>query len=232
MAFNLPQENDVLQLRQFFVDTRNLLDKCYWQTIASSVLGPTSILMHLALDFQHPIVCDPLLAMPRSLQKLGDMCNIPDQKLLGRYIKNQFYLIHTKHEKIEGKCVLVYYAPCWLRSFLFNSTRSHSFYPISLIIGNCQKAIQQVLELKQGCSHNLFHRSLCIFFTPLIYNGISGAGHIIESARNEPNSNKSLALRFLRFLSEIHWLDFYLVDHQKTCLANAIVQWVCITLVG
>jgi hypothetical protein len=115
--FDLPLEDVSLQLNQFHANTRNLLDECYRHTLANSVIGPGSIIMHLAMEMKES-------RMPKSLRKIGNTYNIPDQQLLRRSIDENLYLILIQHKKVKDKLVLAYCTPRWLREFVFDPNRS------------------------------------------------------------------------------------------------------------
>jgi hypothetical protein len=227
IPFDLPMEDDPLQLNRFHADTRNLLDECYRHTLVGSVNrvnGLGSIIMHLAMEMKE-------LYIPSSLRKIGNICNMPDQQLLRRFIDENLYLIHIQHIKVTDKYVLAYCTPRWLRAFFFDPNRSRSFYSTSRIIEKCQAAVKSVLDP----NHDIHCMALIPFFTPTIYGDIaigkiSNATRLLESVRNGSNSNE--LLDFLGYLSEICWLDVNFGDVIQKALAIEIAQWVCITLVG
>lgn len=221
IPFDLPMEDDPLQLNQFHTNARNLLDECYRHTLVGSVNGPGSIIMHLAMESY----------IPRSLRKIGNICNMPDQQLLRRFIDENLYLIPIQHTKVTDKHVLAYCTPRWLRNFFFDPNRSRSFYSTSRIIEKCQAAVKSVLDP----NHDIHCMALIPFFTPTIYGDISigkisNATRLLESVRNGSNSNE--LLDFLGYLSEICWLDVNFGDAIQKALAIEIAQWVCITLVN
>jgi len=224
IPFDLPMEDDPLQLNQFHADTRNLLDECYRHNLAGSVNGSGSIIMDLAMEMEESYI-------PRSLRKIGNICNMPDQQLLRRFIDENLYLIHIQHARVTDKYVLAYCTPRWLRDFFFDPNRSHSSYSTSRIIEKCQMAVKRVIDP----NHNIHCMALKPFFTPKIYGDvaigkISNATRLLESVRKGSNSNE--LLDFLGYLSEICWLDVNFSDVIQKALAIEVAQWVCITLVG
>ena len=219
-------EDDPLQLNQFYADIRNLLDECYRHILAqSSVTGPLgSIIMHLAMEMEES-------RMPKSLRKIGNICNIPDKRLLRTFIDENFYLFHIQHKRVKDKLVLAYCTPRWLRDFFFDPNRSRSFYSASWIIEMCQAAVKSVF----ASNHDIHYMTLIPFFTPTIYGDIAigkiaDATRLLESIRNGSNSNK--LLDFLGYMSQICWLDVNFGDVIQKSLAIEIVQWLCLTLVG
>ena len=193
--------------------------------------------MHLAFQME-----DTRHATP-SLREIGDICNIPDRQLLKRFVEEHAFLIHTRPKKVEDKHVSGYYVPRWLRGFFFDPNRFRYSYPASWIITKCfEHSIEEYLP-----SGSHFY-PLLPFFVParlgfenmsfgdivargIAVDGISDASRFLEHVRN--GSNRNDLLRFLRNLSEIHWLDIYTGRHLgHKYLANDIVHWVCTTLVS
>jgi len=171
---------------------------------------------------------------PRSLREIGNICNTPDRQLLRRFVDEHPYLIRI-HRKVEDKYVLGYYVPIWLRDFFFDPDRSRYLYSTSLVIDKCQKAIKRLI-LDPNAN---FHKddNLVYFFMPtptpsgeIPISNIANATRLLESARNGPDRNE--LLRFLDYLSKIHWFDIYNRGRDQRHLTNRIVHWVCTTLVG
>jgi len=177
-----------------------------------------------------------------SLRKIGDICNIPDRRLLKRFIEEHAFLIHTRPNRVEDKHVSAYYVPRWLRGFFFDPNRSKCSYSTSWIIAKCfEHAIEEYLRPDSHLP------ALLPFFVParlgidefsfsdivvrgIAVDGISDATRFLEYVRY--GSDRNHLLRFLRNLSEIHWLDIYTAGWAHTDLANDIVHWVCTTLVS
>lgn len=208
--FNL-ETDPRLEVRQFLVDTRNLIDECYRRSLASSVVGPSSLLMHLALDLQ---------SYNRSLREIGDICNIQDRQLLRRAIEeNHLIHIHYKHDNPSGhvfKLVRVYSTSSWLQFFFLDANRCRTFYSASWIIDKCQQAIN-ITEIV--ASHD--KGSIMKFFTPSDLNPIAHATHLLESVRNGSDRNEFLG--FLGYLSEICWLGS--PSEIPMTLGIRIVKW-------
>jgi hypothetical protein len=70
--------------------------------------------------------------MLRSLREIGNICNTPDQQRL-RLVDELSYLIHI-YQKVNGKYVLRYYLPNWMRGFFFDPNRSRYLYSTSLVV--------------------------------------------------------------------------------------------------
>jgi hypothetical protein len=135
---------------------------------------------------------------------------------------------------VEHKYVLGYYVPIWLRDFFFDPNGSRYLYSTSLVIDECQKGIKSlILDPNPGLYKT---NGLVYFFMPSLTpfgenfnSNIANATHLLESARNR--SDRNALLLFLEYLSEIHWFNIYNKGQACRHLTNAIVHWVCTTLV-
>jgi hypothetical protein len=238
-------KDDPLQLSQFYADTRNLLDKCYWQTLSGAVIGPNSILMHLALEMGElgPSlwlygVPKPTGTVLKTPQEIVNICNLSDSWVLKRFADENSHLIHIGYSSDkrfqvkdprqlrQGKIILGYYVPRWLRGFFFDPNRSQSLYSISWIFSKSKKAIEEVIVLNSG-----YYSLFSFFDKSQNYGEISGASHL--HIRNGSDRNLNELLHFLRYLSEIPWLDIYSRGSWgQRHNTNAILHWVHTTLVG
>ena len=172
--------------------------------------------------------------VPTTLREIGNICNIPDQQRLRKFVDEHPHLIRI-HTKVTDKCVLRYYVPTWMRDFFLNPNRSRYLYSTSLVIDKCQKAIKSIILDPNPDSYKT--NSLLYFFTPALtlssqipIGNIANATRLLESARN--GSGMHELLLFLKYLSEIHWFDIYNRGWGQRHLTNGIVHWVCTTLVG
>ena len=230
-SFDLPKEDDPLRLSQFHADTCNLLDECYRQTISSAFVGSNSMLMHLALEMEESsdfkFHSGPLGTVRKSPQEIAKICNLPDRWVLRKFVDENSHLIHVGNGRLEdqGKLVLAYYVPRWLRGFFFDPNRSRSLYSTSWVIDKCQRAIEGLIGLD-----SFFHSLSSFFRSRLKYGEVCGASHLLEHVRN--GSDRNELLLFLEYLSKIHWLDIYNRGQGQRRVTNRIVHWVCTTLVG
>jgi hypothetical protein len=161
----------------------------------------------------------------KSLREMGNISNISDRQLLKRFIEEHSLPAIYKPEDRRFKYVLAYYVPDELRDFIFDPIRSRCFYPTSWIIDKCQWAMKELQSNPQ------FHSSFLLdFFQPCAVVGVSDANRLLEHVRNGSDNNDLLL--FLKYLSEIHWLDFYTRGWYGRQVANGIVRWVCTALVG
>jgi len=188
--------------------------------MADSINGQISILTCLALQIREDF--DLWLPTPKSLREIGIICNTLDQQLMRRFADDHPYLI-LQHTKIAGdKHVLGYTVPHWLHDFPFDPHRSQSLYLTSLVIGECQKAIEALVAKNSDFYPLIFFRQ---------HDGISGASHLLEHVKNGSDSNDSDLLLFLGYLSEIPWFDIYTQGWGQRRLTCEIIHWVCTTLV-
>jgi len=91
--------------------------------------------MHLAMEMEESYI-------PRSLRKIGNICNMPDQQFLRRIIDENLYLIHIQHATVTDKHVLAYCTPRWWRDFFFDPNRSQSFYSTSRISKSVKRPLK------------------------------------------------------------------------------------------
>ena len=198
--------------------------------------------MHLAFEmgelgpsFSFCGVPKPTGTVLKCPQEIVNICNLSDRWVLKRFADENSHLIHIGYTRDErgvkgpdqinqGKVVLGYYVSRWLRGFFFDPNRSQSLYSTSWVFSKCQKAIEGVIVLNSG------YYSLFPFFDKSEnYGEIPGASHL--HIRN--GSDKNELLHFLRYLSEIPWLDIYSRGSWGQRInADAILQWVHTTLVG
>jgi hypothetical protein len=158
---------------------------------------------------------------------MRSICDIPDQQLLKRFAEEHFLKVIYTQQKF--KHVLAYYVPRGLREFFLDPVRSRCFYPNSWIIDRCQWAMKAAASQLESNVH--FHSNFLInFFRPQAAVVISPASRLLEHVRNGSDNNDLLL--FLRYLSEIHWLDFCTRSWGGRRVAIGIVHWVCTTLVG
>ena len=138
---------------------------------------------------------------------------------------------------MEGKYVLRYYLPLWIRAFFFDPNRSQHLYSTSLVIDKCQKAINSLILDPNPDSYN--DDGLVYFFMPtptlsgeIPIDNIANATRLLESAGN--GSDRNELLLFLEYLSEIRWFHVYTRFRglRQRRLTNRIVHWVCTALVG
>ena len=168
--------------------------------------------------------------MLKSPQEIINICNLPDKWVLKRFVDENSHLIHIGYKRDqrveEGKPVLGYYVPHWLRGFFFDPNRSQSLYSTSWVLDKCQQAIEGLIVLNNG------YYSLFSFFNKSEnYGEIPGASHLHVTLRNGSDRNK--LLHFLRYLSGIHWLDIYSRGNWgQRYNTDAILHWVHTTLVG
>jgi len=140
-----------------------------------------------------------------------------------------------QHRRANGKYVLNYYVPVWMRDFSLNPNRSRYLYSTSLVIDTCRKAIKSLILDPTPHSHS---RGPVAFFIPMRLTlsnvvpigNIAPATHLLESAGN--GSDRNELLLFLEYLSKIPWLDLYNGNEEQRHFTNGIVHWVCTTLVG
>jgi hypothetical protein len=171
--------------------------------------------------------------MPSSFRKIENICNTPDRQRLRRFADEHSYLIPTLI-KVKGKYVLGYSVPIWMRDFFFDPNRSRHLYSTSLVIDECQQAIEtHILDPNFDPDKN---HGLVDFFTQALtlssdisISNIANATHLLESATN--GSDQQELLLFLEYLSEIRWFDIYHKGWGQRLLANRIARWVCTTLV-
>ena len=206
-----------------FTKACNLLDECFQQTIA----GPSSIPIRIAFGVEE--------CQPQSLRELGNICNIPNQQCLRRYLDEHPYLtcapIHA-----EDKTVLEYYAPIWTNDFFLNPNCFQYLYSTSLVINECQKAIKSLLL--DPLANSSLNDNLVYFFKPTQTPSqvstetfpIANATRLLQSTRT--GSDRHELLLFLQYLSEIHWFDIYTRGWGQRDWINGVVHWVCTTLVG
>ena len=130
----------------------------------------------------------------------------------------------------------IFHFPLWVRDFL-DPRRSRYFYSTSLVIDNCQKAINSLILDPNSDSHDV--DGLVYFFAPtptpsesseIPTDNIANATHLLQSTRNE--SDRHELLLSLEYLSEIHCFDIYDRGQGQRDFTNGIVHWVCTTLVG
>ena len=191
--------------------------------------------MHLALEMKHSRSTDifgrPTDTEHKSLQEIVNICNLPDKRILKRFVDKHSHLIYIGHDYEFNfgdlrRCVLVYYVPRWLRGLFFDPNRSRSLYSSSWVINKCQRAITSLIE--PDCVFDF--KSLLSFFMPTNFGESSYASRLLEHIRN--GSDSSHLLFFLSRLSEIHWLDVYTAGWEQRHLTNGIVHWLCTTLVS
>jgi len=171
---------------------------------------------------------------PGSLTELGNICNTPDRQRSRRVVDEHPYFHRMQHRRANGKYVLNYYVPVWVRGFFLHPNRSRYLYSTSLVIDACQKAIKSLI-LDPIHSHT---SGPIDFFTPMQsmrptlvpIDNIAPATHLLESAGN--GSDRNELLLFLEYLSKIPWLDLYNGNEEQRQFTNGIVHWVCTTLVG
>ena len=160
----------------------------------------------------------------KSLREMGTICNNPDRQLLKRFAEE--YSLPVIYEHRNLKHVLAYYIQHELHDFLFDPIRSRCFYPASSIIDKCQWAMKELVSNPQSPSSFLSD----FFQGRQTAVGISDASRLLEHVRTGSDDNDLLL--FLRYLSEIHWLDFYTRGWYERRVANGIAHWVCTTLVS
>jgi len=227
MLFNLPKKDDPLQLDQFFTEVRNLLDECYQQMIAGLTDGEIPILMPLMHDFTASgrlgLLLKRLEPKTRTLREIETITNAPDQQHLRMFV-NDSTLIHIQYLNVNNKYLLMYSISHWLWDFTFDPNRSQSLYSTFLVIRVCHQVIEAFIA-KNGdfCRADRF-------FMQYDELGDSNASRLLEHAKNGSDSNDLLL--FLQYLSKIHWLNIYTRGWQERCLAHAILQWVCKTLIS
>lgn len=230
MPGNFPKELHPLQLNQFHAYSHNLLDECYRQNLSSAVVGPNSILMHLAFEMvPSPFQSSDWFIMPdivlKSPQEIVNICNLPDRWALKRFVDENSHLVHIANGMvIHGKVVEAYYVPRWLRGFFFDPNRCQSLYSTSWVINKCQRAIEGLIQQDSG--FYLFSS----FFVSKKHGEIPGASHLLEHARN--GSDRNELMLFLEYLSKVHWLDIYNAGQDQRRVTNGIIHWVFTTLVG
>jgi len=174
--------------------------------------------------------------MPSSLREIGNICNTPDQQRLRRFLDEHSYLIRIP-VKVDDKYVLQYYVPNWMGDFFFDPNRSRCLYSASLVINECQKAIEGfILDPNPNFYDNDDPVS---FFMPTLtpsgevpIGNIANATYLLENARNGSDTGRHVLLLFLEYLSEIHWFDIYNRGMEQRCLTNRIIHWICTILVG
>jgi len=217
--FELPR-SDSLHLDQIFREACNLLDKCLQQTIPR----PISIPIQLVFGIER--------YETESLREIGNICNMLGRQCLKGFLDKHLYLTRIPRE-VEDKYVLGYYVPCWMRDFFLNPNHSQHLYSTSVVIDECQKAIESLIldpNPDPGINDNLID-----FFTPMPTPShseipIADATHLLKSVRNASDRHKLLL--FLKYLSEIHWFNIYNKGWSQRHLTDIIVHWVCATLVG
>ena len=150
--------------------------------------------------------------------------NALDRQLLKRFVDEQSHLIDVEPTKVEDKYVLQYFVPCWLNAFFFDPNRCRNIYPTSLVISECQRAIEASI------TPNSSSYPPSVFFSSGRSNTISFASRLLDHVKNGPDSDDLLL--FLRYLSEIHWLDVYTQGPPQRGLTHGIIYWVCTTLVS
>jgi hypothetical protein len=233
-SFDLPKEDDPLELNYFRANAHNLLDECYRQTISSAFVASNSMLMHLALEMDSEASdCNLFYGGPTGIvakfpQEIVNICNLPDRWVLRRFVDENSHLIHIGHGKFEddGKFVLAYYVPRWLRRFFFDPNRSRSLYSISWVIEKCCQAIVGLFfEPRTSC-----YPLASFFESKLKFGEIPGASHLLEHVKN--GSDRNELLRFLEYLSKNDWLDIYNKGHGQRDVTTRIMRWVCTSLVG
>ena len=166
--------------------------------------------------------------MSSSLRAIGNLCNTPNRQHLKRFVDGLSYLIRT-HQKVKDKYVFGYHV--LMHDFFFDPNRCQNLYSTSLVLDECQKAIESLILDPNPDSYN---DGLVYFFMPRTTPSgeapigiIANATHLLESARN--GSHRPELLLFLKYLSKIPWFDR---GQGQRDFTHAIVHWVCTTLVG
>jgi hypothetical protein len=202
--------------------------------------------MHLALEmgelgssFHLSGDPKPIGTVLKSPQEIVNICNLPDRWVLKRLLDEISHFIHIGYRrdqrgqsiqniqrfKDQSKLVLGYYVPRWLRGFFFDPNRSQSLYSTSWVLGKCQQAIEGLIKLNSDYYYSLFP----LFDKSENYGEIPGAS--LFHMRN--GSDRNELLHFLRYLSEIQWLDIYSRGNWgQRYNTGAILHWVHTTLVG
>jgi len=218
-------DHDPLQLSKFHFDTSSILDACYKQVLSEP--STALFMIPIALDFVTG-------SRPKTLSKIGRICNIADPQLVKRCLQEHSSLFYARIERAGmEKCVLSYQVPNELRNFFLDPGRSQHLYSAPRIIGKCWYAIKMALDMCPGTDDVWsFTPADCLaFFTPKQGSRISSATLMLsESVKNAYDSDT--LLRFLKFLSRIPWVDVSFRGYIDEAYTVAIARWVCTTLVS
>jgi hypothetical protein len=225
---------------KLFVDTQNLLDICYRQTLGTSILNPTFLIGHLALDFSvtHSSHLHPPRARNYTVEEICNTWNISN-RLVQNFLHDNSHLLDSCGSA-DGT-PMSYTACSDLRAFCTNPSRAQHLYQHfwTLRVRKCQEAIFQVINLTSDASKadDFCRQDIHLAFGIRDYfgqnHGISSTSAGILDLQNVENVAAHMALQnLLKLLSEVSWAELFLMTTASTMMTLVIASWVCHYLVS